>query len=683
MHNSLLTNLGVVLGASVEIPLLTDITIILGASVLVIFVFQKLKLPTILGYLMTGILAGPHALGLIDASHEVEAMAEIGVILLLFIIGMEFSLKSLAAIKKSVFLGGAAQVGLTTVATALIAWWFGFELNSALFLGFVFSLSSTAIVLKLLQERSEVNSPHGKIALAILIFQDIIVVPMMLLTPILSGQAGDVGTVVVTLLLKVGVVIAVVLVGARYLVPILLHEVAKTKNRELFILFVVVICFAIAWGTSEMGLSLALGAFLAGLVISESDYSYQATGFIIPFREIFTSFFFVSIGMLLDVSFLIDHFLIIMGLLVLVSVAKAGIAGVAALLLNYPMRTAILTGLTLFQVGEFAFILSEVGIEYQLLSEATYQYFLSVSILSMAITPFVIQSSEAITHSFTASKTLRTKVLATLPLPKSGSNGASTALDEGHFKDHTIIIGFGVNGQNVARAAKFANIPYVIIEMNADTVRREKARGEHILFGDATNHFILEHVKVFSARVAVVAISDPVATRSVISSIRSICPTVHVIVRTRFMSEVAEQLRLGASEVVPEEFETSIEIFSRLLHKYLVPQDEVDHLVADIRAESYELLPPREIDYRRAAQLTIPNMNISSLRVQNTNKEVVGKTMDESGIRARYGINVLAIQRNEDYLSHIEADTRIEQDDILFLAGKPEDVSRFHEVIKI
>ena len=678
MHESVLTSLGIVLAASVEIPLLTDITIILGASVLVIFVFQKLKLPTILGYLMTGILAGPYALGLIDASHEVEVMAEIGVILLLFIIGMEFSLKSLAAIKKSVFVGGAAQVGLTTVATALVAWWFGFAMNAALFLGFVFSLSSTAIVLKLLQERSEVNSPHGKIALAILIFQDIIVVPMMLLTPILSGQAGNVGAVVVELLLKVGVVIAVVLVGARYLVPILLHEVAKTKNRELFILFVVVICFAIAWGTAEMGLSLALGAFLAGLVISESDYSYQATGFIIPFREIFTSFFFVSIGMLLDVSFLIDHFLIIVGLLLLVSVAKAGIAGVVALLLNYPVRTAILTGLTLFQVGEFAFILSEVGIEYQLLSEATYQYFLSVSILSMAITPFVIQNSEKITKAFTASKTLRT-----LPLPKSRSNGVSDASLEDDFKDHTIIIGFGVNGQNVARAAKFANIPYVIIEMNADTVRREKARGEPILFGDATNHFILEHVKVFSARVAVVAISDPVATRAVTTSIRSICPTVHVIVRTRFMNEVAEQLRLGASEVVPEEFETSIEIFSRLLHKYLVPQDELDQFIADVRAESSELLPPPEIDYRRAAKLTIPKLNIASLRVQNTNHEVVGKTMDESRIRSRYGVNVLAIQRDEEYLSHIEADTQIKQDDILFLSGKPEDVSRFHEVIRV
>ena len=678
MDISVLPPLGIVLGASVEIPLLTDIIIILGASVLVIFLFQKLKLPTILGYLMTGILAGPHALGLINASQEVEIMAEIGVILLLFIIGMEFSLKSLAAIKKSVFIGGAAQVGLTTVATALVAWWFGFELNAALFLGFVFSLSSTAIVLKLLQERSEVNSPHGKIALAILIFQDIIVVPMMLLTPILSGQAGDVGAVVIELLLKVGVVIAVVLVGARYLVPILLHEVAKTKNRELFILFVVVICFAIAWGTSEMGLSLALGAFLAGLVISESDYSYQATGFIIPFREIFTSFFFVSIGMLLDLSFLLDHFLVIIGLLLLVSVAKAGIAGVAALLLNYPVRTAILTGLTLFQVGEFAFILSEVGIEYQLLSEATYQYFLSVSILSMAITPFVIQNSEKVTEKFTTNKVLRT-----LPLPKSKSNGVADGPSEDDFKDHTIIIGFGVNGQNVARAAKFANIPYVIIEMNADTVRREKARGEPILFGDATNHFILEHVKVFSARVAVVAISDPVATRAVTSSIRSICPTVHVIVRTRFMNEVAEQLQLGASEVVPEEFETSIEIFSRLLHKYLVPQDEVDHFIADIRAESQELLPPGEINYQRAAKFTIPNLNISSLRVQNGNREVVGKTMSEAGIRARYGVNVLAIQRDEDYLSHIEADTRIEQDDILFLAGKPEDVSRFHEVIKV
>jgi len=661
-----------------EIPLLTDITIILGASVLVIYLFQRLNLPTILGYLMTGIIAGPYVLGLVSASHEVEVLAEIGVILLLFIIGMEFSLKSLAAIKNSVFIGGAVQVGLTIAITALIAYWADFELNRAVFLGFVFSLSSTAIVLKLLQERNEVNSPHGKVALAILIFQDIIVVPMMLLTPILSGQGGDLWATLAELFLKAALVILVVLFGARYLIPILLHEVAKTKSRELFILFIVVICFAVAWATSSIGLSLALGAFLAGLIISESDYSYQATGFIIPFREIFTSFFFVSIGMLLDVTFLISNLPVILGILALAFVFKALIASTAAFVLQYPMRTAILTGLSLFQVGEFAFILSEVGMEYDLLSENTYQYFLSVSILSMAITPFVIQHSGRVTKLFS-----RSRLSDKMSILNTNKDTVTEEQAVEELKDHTIIIGFGVNGRNVARAAKFAGIPYVIIEMNADTVKQERAKGEPILYGDATSAFMLEHVKVYSARVAIIAISDPPATKAIVTSIRSICPTVHVIVRTRFMHEMSEQMRLGASEVIPEEFETSVEIFTRLLHKYLVPQDEIESFVQNIRSDNYEMLRPHEFSHKRIAEINIPNINISSLRVQNGNKEVVGKKIIESQIRSRWGVNILAIQRADTYLSNIEADTEIRQDDILYLAGRPEDISNFHELIKV
>ena len=659
-----------------EIPILTDIVIILGASVIVIYLFQRMKLPTILGYLMTGALVGPYALGLITVSHEVGVMAEIGVILLLFVIGMEFSLKNLTAIKNSVFIGGAAQVGLTIFVTTLVAISTGYALNAAIFIGFVFSLSSTAIVLKLLQERSEINAPHGKIALAILIFQDIIVVPMVLLTPVLSGQTGNVWLVVGEMLLKTGTVVAIVLFGARYLVPYLLHEVAKTRSRELFILFVVVICFAVAWVTSSLGLSLALGAFLAGLVISESDYSYQATSLVIPFREIFTSFFFVSIGMLLDISFLIDHLLMVLGMLVLVILVKALIVGAVALLLRYPLRTALLTGLSLFQIGEFAFILSKVGIDYGLMSEEVYQYFLSLSILSMVLTPFVIQYSEAISRLF-----IKSNILKKISKP-GGMPSNLTEAQTKPYENHTIIIGYGVNGRNVAQAARFANIPYVIIEVNADTVQRERAKGEPILFGDATQHFILEHVHVYRARVAIVAISDPSATRAVISSIRSICLTVHVIVRTRFVHEVAEQLRLGASEVIPEEFETSVEIFSRLLHQYLVPQDEIEHFVQNIRSDNYEMLRPREMSYKGIAPVTLPNMNIASLRVQNSNQEVVERTISESEIRSRFGVNVLAIQRNDDYLSHIKADTTIRQNDILFLAGTPEDIARFHEIIK-
>ncbi len=658
-----------------EIPLLTDITIILGLSVLVVYVFQKLRLPTILGFLMTGLIVGPYGLSFVSASHEIDVLSEIGIILLLFIIGMEFSLKSLIAIKKTVFVGGSFQVGFTILLVFGIAYLMGFGAPEATFLGFVFALSSTAIVLKILQERSEVNSPHGKISLAILIFQDIIVVPMMLLTPLMAGQSDDIFGAVLQLVLKTVAVLLVVWFGARLIIPRLLYEVAKTKSRELFLLFVVVICFSVAWATSAIGLSLALGAFIAGLVISESEYSHQATGIIIPFREIFTSFFFVSIGMLLDISFLFIHLPVILGLLVAVILLKAGVAAVASLILKYPMRVAITVGLCLFQVGEFAFILSKSGMEYGLLTGDVYQYFLSVSILSMAITPFVIQYAEPITRLLVKS-------------PQSGlktTNSSSTSeekfLEELH--DHTMIIGYGVNGRNVAHAARFADIPYVIIEMNAATVRAEKAKGEPIYFGDATNEVVLEHLKVYRARVAVVAISDPPATKRVIISIRAICPTVHVIVRTRFMNEMDEYHRLGADEVIPEEFETSIEIFSRMLHKYLVPQDEVEHFVQEIRSDNYEILRPQSARNRHIAPLSIPDINITSLKVQSDNNNIVGRKIRDANIRLEHSINILAIQRNEQYITHIEADTVIYQDDILYLAGSPEAIAAFNEKIKL
>ncbi|HMN90889.1 MAG TPA: cation:proton antiporter, partial [Saprospiraceae bacterium] len=261
-----------------HIPLLQEIVIILGLSALVIYLFQRFNLPAILGLLMTGVIVGPSGLALIgsEATHEVEMLAEIGVILLLFIIGLEFSLKTLASIQRIVLVGGAVQVGGTILVTYIVAYFLGYPWGQALFLGFLFALSSTAIVLKILQESGEINSPHGKIALAILIFQDIIVVPMMLFTPLIAGNGGNVVQALLLLLLKAVVVIALVLLSARFLVPRLLHEIARTRSRELFILSIIVICFSVAWATSQIGLSLALGAFMAGLIISESEYSYQA-----------------------------------------------------------------------------------------------------------------------------------------------------------------------------------------------------------------------------------------------------------------------------------------------------------------------------------------------------------------------------------------------------------------------
>lgn len=663
-----------------EIPILSEVLIILGLSVLVILSFHKLKLPTILGFLITGIIAGPHGLKLVSVSHEVEVFAEIGVISLLFIIGLEFSLKTLATIKRTVLLGGTIQVGLTILVTLGSLVLAGFEWQNALFMGFLFSLSSTAIVLKALQDENEINTPHGRVALGILIYQDIIVVGMMLVTPMLAGNNENLGQTLLLLAGKLLIIILVTIYGARFVVPRLLFAVAKTKSKELFVLTIVVICFAVAWLTSAFGLSLALGAFLAGLIISESEYSHQATSNILPFREIFASFFFVSIGMLLDVQFFLEHAFIIIFFTLLVCIVKFFIAGFAALALQYPPRTSFIVGMNLFQVGEFAFILSAVGISYGLISTDLYQYFLAISILSMAITPFAIQYSDNIADNVVyrrLPKVIRERLMRF----KSRENIIKVKED---LHDHLVIIGFGINGKNVARAARFAGIPYVIVELNPETVQEGRANGEPIVFGDAVNDFILQHLHIGNARVVVIAISDPDATKKILASIRDISKSVHVIIRTRLVQEIDANMKLGADEVIPEEFETSIEIFSRVLHKYLVPMNEINKFVRQIRSDSYEMLRPQDkAPFLRRSQLEIPHLSISCIRVERADTDIVDKPLKEARLRDKLGITLIAIKREDKFFTEVHADTKIQQGDLIYVFGKPTNLQTLYEKISL
>ena len=664
-----------------EFPLLRDIVIILGLSVPIVLIFQKLKMPSILGFLLTGLIAGPHGLSLIEARHEVEILAEIGVIFLLFVIGIEFSLKGLASIKRIVLWGGSLQVFGTILATALITKFLGLPWEQAVFMGFLLSLSSTAIVLKLLQGKGEITAPHGRIAVAILIFQDIIVVPMMLLTPIISGQADDIPTTLLILTAKVIGVIGLVLLFAKYVVPVTLNMVVKTRSKELFILTIIVICFATAWLTSTAGLSLALGAFFAGLIISESDYSHQATANILPFREIFISFFFVSIGMLLDIGFFISHLPQVLLLTLGVIFLKANVIALAVLALRYPLRTILLTSLSLFQVGEFAFLLSTVGMQNELLENSIYQYFLAISILTMAATPFVFAQASVIAD-FLVKRTLPSTVRKRL---ERRSRAEHKELGEDQLHDHLIIVGYGINGKNVARAAKGAQIPYVILELNPDTVKTVKAEGEPIMYGDASQDVILQHVHIQDARVVVVAISDPDATKKIIAQIREYSRTVYIIVRTRFVSEIEENLRLGADEIIPEEFETSIEIFTRVLKKYLVPSDQIEGFINYIRSQNYEML--RTQSGLRVMpdhlQLSIPDVTISTLPVRQGNNKVVGKSVAESALRREFGVTILAIKRGEHFETNIHPEQTIEQDDVLYIFGSPDNISALNGYLEM
>lgn len=658
-----------------QIPIFSDIITILGLSVLIILVFQRIRLPSILGFLLTGIIAGPFGLSLIQAQEEVELLSEIGVIFLLFIIGIEFSLKGLSSVRNTVLIGGTLQVGGTIALTVLLGYSFGLALNEAVFLGFLFSLSSTAIVLKLLQERGELNSPHGRVAIAILIFQDLMVVPMMLAVPLLTGETENLIMTLAILVVKVMGVIAFIAILAKFLVPYVFRLVIKTKSRELFLLTIIVLCFATAWLTSTAGLSLALGAFFAGLVISDSDYSHMATANILPFREIFLSFFFVSIGMLLDLTFFITHFGFILLATLAVVLLKFIMVFLSVALLKYPIRTVILTSLSIFQVGEFALLLSMTGIAYGLLSHETYQYFLAVSILSMASTPFAMQNAGNIT-TFLLSAPLPSAIRKRLSGIKQVRQHRK--IDES-YHDHLVIIGYGINGENLAKAAHHSNIPYVIIELDPASFQRAKDNGEPVIMGDASDITILQHVHIHEARIVVIAISDPDSAKKIVRIIRSFTQTAHIIVRTRYLKEIEENLRLGADEVIPEEFETSIEIFTRVLKHYLVPLNEIQSLTREIRSHNYEIL--REISGmtgRISTLLNVPDVEIATLRVMQGNNKIVGKALVESRLRSEFDITVLAIKRNNKYLTNLSPDTTIEQDDLLYLFGNPDDIAKLN-----
>ncbi len=664
-----------------EIPILQDIVIILGLSIIIILAFTRLKLPAILGFLIAGIIAGPHAFNLISSQHEVELLSEIGIIFLLFVIGIELSLKGLASIKKIIFLGGGLQVGGTILITVGISTILGLSLNTAIFLGFLFSLSSTAIVLKLLQERGEISTPHGRIGLGILIFQDIIVVPMMLFTPLLAGETPNILSTIAIMAVKILLVLVLVYILAQYVAPKIFGWVVKTKNQELFVLTVVVFCFGVAWLTSTVGLSLALGAFFAGLIISESDYSHQATANVLPFREIFISFFFISVGTLLNLEFFIENLVIILLLVIGVVLLKMLVVAGTVLVLRYPARTVFLTLFSLFQVGEFSLLLSGVGKENGLIPENIYQYFLAISIISMGITPFLINYAPRITYT-----------LLKAPIPSGvrkrlenikKSTKAEEEFSEESLHDHLIVIGYGVNGSNISKAARKAEIPYVLIDTSPESFEKAKRNNEPIIFGDATQATILKHAHVQEARVIVIAISDPGATRKMLTTIRQFTQTATIIVRTKYVKEIEDTLRLGANEVVPEEFETSIEIFTRVLKKYLVPFDEIQEFINQIRSSDYEMLTSmKKSPHSPALQhLNIPNKEIVTLKVQRDNHQIVGKTIEESGIGKNYRVTLLAIHRDRMYLTEISPDTIIKQGDLLYLFGHPNNINHLNKLL--
>ncbi len=657
----------------IELVFLRDFVIIFGAAVVITFLFYHLRIAPIVGYLISGVMLGPSVLGVVRDIGLIGAMAEVGVILLLFLIGVEFSLAELVRINRALFLGGFLQVFLTTAAVLGIGISLGASIRQGLFIGFLVAMSSTAIVLKVLSDRGEIDSPHGRLSTAILIFQDLSVVVIVLLMPLLDGKSFvSAGDILLKSIIAVSFVVLMIAVS-RFVVPAMLYSVVKTHNRELFLISIVLICFGTAWLTSLVGLSLALGAFLAGLVISESEYGSQAFSEILPLKDIFSILFFVSIGMLLDVNSVIRNPVIVILAVLAIFVVKFAAGTLVPVVLGYPLRVGVLAGVALSQIGEFSFVLSKEGLNSGMFSGDEYQVFLASAIITMVFTPFMIQGSGKLSEQ-----------VDRLPLSHMLKFGR---FQENEFKrpqleNHVIVVGFGLNGRNVSRVLSWAGIAFVVLEMNPETVRTEKKRGVPIFYGDASEEAVLSHADVADARSLVVAISDASATRRIVELARKINPSLYIIARTRYTSEVDPLYSLGANEVIPEEFETSIEIISRVLHRYFIPVNEIERHIDEIRKDGYEMFRNLKQKYEVFPELKqhLPDNEIETLRIEAFSP-LAGKTLAEVDFRKKYGVTVLAIRRGRETIANPAGDTRLSAQDIIVLIGTKKNLSGVSAVL--
>ena len=563
-----------------DLSVLRDLAVIAGLAIPIVALAHRFRLPPLVAFLLTGVVIGPSGAGLIPDPDSVAALSEIGVVLLLFAIGLELSLSEVLRWGRSVLVAGGAQAAGMIALAMLAGAALGVPPGRALFYGFLAAMSSTAVVMRAYADRSELDSPHGRESVAILLFQDLCVVPFMLLVPLLAGRGGSAGG---GLWLQVAGGLAVVValvVGGRAVVRRTLDHVVGLRDPELFTLCIGFFAIATALVTAGVGFSLAIGAFLAGLIISESEYGLQALSDVLPFRALFSGVFFTSIGMLLDVPLVLDQPLLAVGATLALLSAKTVVTTGAVMLRGRPFAVGLMTGLSLAQVGEFSFVLAAAGLPLGLFAGDDYQRFLSVAALSMMATPFLIA----------AARPLADAVGRWLPARRRLDDAADSARAVDAAHGHAVIVGYGVAGRYLTRMLRAAGITAVVIDQNPELVRLARADGLSAVFGDGTRQGVLASVAGARARIVVYAVSSPVDERRGVAAAREVAPAARIVVRTRYVRAIDELMRHGADDVVVEEFEASLELFARALRSYEIPAARIAHELEAVRSEHYALL---------------------------------------------------------------------------------------------
>jgi CPA2 family monovalent cation:H+ antiporter-2 len=649
------------------VPLLDELAIVAVVGATVTVILAKLRLPTVAGLLAAGALVGPFGLGLATSVHDIEALAEVGVVLLLFTIGLEFSLARLKDIFRQVALGGLLQVGLTTVAVACGAVALGQSTARAIVYGFVFALSSTAIVLRALGDRQELEAPHGRFIVGTLVFQDLCVVPMVLVVPLLGGSEGlaHATGAIGAAMAKAAIVVVVTIVVARVLVPRFLDWVDASRSREVFLLAILGLCIGTAYLTALAGLSLALGAFLAGMLVADTEYGHRAMGDLLPLRDAFVSVFFVSLGMLFDVRVVVGQPLVVGTLLFGFLVAKGVLATVAALAMRFPVRAAWLAGVGLAQFGEFGFVLTRLAIANEVFDEHAAAPLFAAGVLSMFLTPLMAQAAP---HMRAGEKLLA-------PLEKLiGVRAIDDVENDAHASRsaHVIVVGFGVAGRQAARALAASNTPFMVLDLNAENVRRGRAEHLPVFYGDATSEEALRHAHVEQARLVVLLMNDARASQRIVDTLRRVAPEVPILARTRFLAERARFLELGANDVVAEEVEGAVEVIARMLRWTNTPRNVVEERLRQVRSETVTSERKQTLPrLRMGAHEPLARLKLESVLVRG-GSPVVGRSPVALRIQSATGALVVGVERNGALCDPLDPHEAFAAGDTVFVVGSSE-----------
>jgi len=653
-----------------DLTVLKDIVIIFALSTFVNLLFNKIKIPTVIGYLLTGVVAGPHLLKLVSTTHQIELMAEIGVVLLMFTIGMEFSLKHLLKIRKVVFLGGFLQVFITAGVFFSLPLLFHAPWRGSLFIGFLVALSSSALVLKLLQEKSELSSNYGRTILGILIFQDLLLVPLILFSNILGNISANIGYELIGLSFKAVLIIGFVYAGNKWIFPKLLRFIAMAKNQELFMMSIFLICLVVALLTSSMGMSLAFGAFLAGLMISESEYSHNAFGNIIPFKDTFTSFFFVSIGMLIDVSFVIENFQLVITSVALVVILKYIIAGGVGFALGHTFKGTVIIGLALSQVGEFSFILAKIGLDLLILSDFYYQLFLAVAVITMALTPFLIASAKPVSDFFLRFNLPKKVVEGIFPLKE---------MEIPELKKHIVIIGKDSSALKLIEMAKCTGIPYVSIIFDPVIVRDKLKIGDTVIYGDAVNEPILLKAHIDKAESVVISVGDTIPAMAIIEKVRKLNKKIFIIVRSKHLEDIEHFYKLGVDQVIPEKMEIAIDLFNMVLIKKSYSKKEINRKISAIRNKFLGTYRDKDFINKPSIIDELSNNEISALII-DSGSSIIGKNLGEIELRSKVGVTLMAVKRNDSVIEHPKVSFTFEANDVAYVIGNPEQIKEAYSL---